>query len=209
MSSFSIGDGSAAESRTHRSGVLLASVDPVQGDGASLLCSTMADLARALQELLPQYSGVFTATVHGQPSITTVLQQIKSQGIDDLTVVPLHPQFSHGTTGAIMRELYRSLCDTGLDINLKTLTSWYDDVGYVNAQARMLAEYATSQILLPNDTHLVFLAGTPDVGDADSGTYVHQVRQTADFVAARVGWPAGRSPVSGSRHSARPSAPNR
>jgi glutamyl-tRNA reductase/protoheme ferro-lyase len=195
VSSFGIGDGSATESRTHRSGVLLASVDPVQGDGASLLCSTMADLARALQELLPQYSGVFTATVHGQSSIRTVLQQIKSQGIDDLTVVPLHPQFSHGTTGAIMRELYRSLCDTGLDINLKTLTSWYDDVGYVNAQARMLAEYATSQILLPNDTRLVFMAGAPDVGDADSGTYVHQVRQTADFVAARVGWPTDRYTV--------------
>ena len=196
MSSFGLCGGSAAESRTHRSGVLLASVGAVQGDGVSPLCSTMADLARALQGLLPQCSGVFTATVHGQPSITTVLKQIKSRGIDDLTVVPLHPQFSHGTTGAVMRELYRSLCDTGLDVSLKTLTSWYDDVGYVNAQARMLAEFATSHMLLPNDTQLVFFARAPHVGDvADSGTYVHQVRQTADFVAARLGWPTDRYEV--------------
>jgi len=88
------------------------------------------------------------------------------------------------------------LCDAGVDFDLTTRTSWHDDAGYVNAQARILAEYATSQLLLPSDTHLLFAAHAPAAKDAGAaGSYARQVTRTAELVAARLGWPADRYTV--------------
>ncbi|UCG86184.1 MAG: ferrochelatase [Gemmatimonadota bacterium] len=196
MRSFSPERHGTQPSDPHRSGVLLVSLGAVRDDGPSQQSSSMPDLARALLAVLPQGWQVFSAAVLGQPSVLTVLKEIESAGIDDLTVVPLHPQFSLGTSGVVLRELYRSLYQTGLSVSLTTRASWHDDVGYVNAQARMLAEFATSQLLLPNDAYLVFWAHSPaSSNNGATDTYTKQVKQTADLVVDRLGWPTDRYAV--------------
>ena len=127
---------------------------------------TMSGQARALVSLLPEGWCVLTAIHGGQPDIGSVIRQIEADGIAELTVVPLHPHFSETTSGAIMRELYSVLGESDQPINLITRTTWFDELGYVNAQARILAEFAISRRLNPGDAHILFAAHSPTSADA-------------------------------------------
>jgi ferrochelatase len=147
--------------------------------------------AAALAETLPDDWRVYWALRCGKPAIAESLGEIEAGGVEKLVVVPMYPQFSHATTGAIMAELYRILGSKMQSVNVATRATWYDDLGYVNAQARVIAEYATSNDLAPDDTQLVLAANglwTSTVRRREP--YAEHVKRTARLVAERVGWPA-------------------
>ncbi|UCD25325.1 MAG: ferrochelatase, partial [Gemmatimonadota bacterium] len=180
-----------------RKGVLLISLGSPSDDRQSSLAMTMSGQARALTSLLPEGWCVLTAIHGGQPDIGSVIRQVEADGINELTVVPMHPHFSRDTTGAIMRELYHALAAYGLNIDLVTRSAWGDELGYVNAQARMLAEFAISRRLNPGDAHVLFAAHSPISHDGrPDARYTRQVRRSAELVAERLGWPDSRVSLS-------------
>ena len=73
-------------------------------------------------------------------------------------VVPLYPQFSQTSTGTVVREVYRVLRESALHINVNARTTWYDDAAYLNAQAHLLAEFAKTNDLSPENAVLLFSA---------------------------------------------------
>jgi ferrochelatase len=150
----------------------------------------MSDQASALAAALPEGWAVYVAMRYGQPAIARVVSQLEADGIDDLVVVPMYPQFNRATSGTILRELHRVLRHTGQHINVALRSTWYDDVGYVKAQARLLADFAALRNLWPDDTHLVFSAHGQPASRAHGGAlYAGQVRRTVRLVAERLGWP--------------------
>jgi ferrochelatase len=158
------------------------------------LAVIISDQASALATALPEGWTVYVAKRYGQPAVAEVMSQVEADGIDDLVVVPMHPQFNRATSGTIMRELHRVLRHTGQHINVALRSTWYDDVGYVKAQARTLADYAASRNLWPDDTHLVFCAHDQPASRAHGGSlYAGQVRRTVRLVADRLGWPMERT----------------
>jgi glutamyl-tRNA reductase len=151
--------------------------------------------ADTLAETLPEGWQVFWAVRNGSPGIRRVLRQIEASGASELSVLPMHPEYSPAATGRVMADLYRALRRSP-QLNLTTCTTWYDDSGYVNAQARLVAEYATTQGLTPDKTQLVFSAvdwGTASV--LERSPYEEQVRRSARLISDRVGWPADRVSV--------------
>lgn len=153
----------------------------------------ISDQASALAAALPEGWTVYVAMRYGRPAIAEVMSRVEADGIDDLVVVPMYPQFNRATSGTIMRELHRVLRHTGQHINVALRTTWYDDVGYVKAQARLLADHAASRSLWPDDTHLAFCAhGQPASGAHGGSLYAGQVRRTVRLVADRLGWPMER-----------------
>ena len=59
---------------------------------------------------------------------------------------------------------------------------WYDDAGYINAQARLIHEHATEHGLTPEDTHLVYTAHPLPATAVDRrDPYVKQVRRAAEL----------------------------
>jgi ferrochelatase len=158
------------------------------------LAVIMSDQASALATALAGGWNVYVAMRYGRPAIADVLSHIEADGIDDLVVVPMYPQFNRATSGAILRELHRVLGRTGEHINVALRSTWYDDVGYVKAQARRLADYAASRNLWPGETHLLFYAhGQPASRGGGGSLYAGQVRRTSRLVTERLGWPSERT----------------
>jgi ferrochelatase len=152
-----------------------------------------AEQATALRAVLPEHWWVFAAARYGEPSIAAVLKQMQDQGIERIVAVSLYPQFAQATTGTIMRELYRVVGETARNMSLATRAAWHDDSGYVSAQARLIAEWAHSHDVWPDDAHLLFTAyGPPDSDVQLENTYAPQMRRTVDLVAQRLGWPGDR-----------------
>jgi ferrochelatase len=153
----------------------------------------MEDQAAALAEKLGKGWGVFLGMRYGRPSIREALEEIASQGIEELVVVPLYPQFSQTTTGTVVREVYRVMREAALHINITARTTWYDDAGYANAQAHLIADYARSRGLDPSNSVLLFSAhGLPESYIRRGDPYARQIAQAVHLVAERLGWPTER-----------------
>jgi glutamyl-tRNA reductase len=159
---------------------------------ATLPFDPLVTCAETLAETLPEDWQVFWAVRRGKPNIVQIVRQMAASGVRDLVVLPMHPEYSVAATGRIMSELYRALSRT-THFNLSTCTSWHDDAGYVNAQARLIAEYATTQDLTPADTRLAFVAIPWNASTvSERSQYEERVKHTVQLVSARVGWPADR-----------------
>lgn len=160
----------------------------------SPLRSIMEDQAAALAALLPKGYRVFTAMRYGRPSIAQAVAAVAAAGIDELVVVPLYPQFSQTTTGTVVQELYRVLQSSGAHINVAARTSWYDDAGYTNAQARRIADFAAEHQLRPDRTILLYSAHGLPVSYIERGDpYAGQVQRSMALLTQRLGWPVERT----------------
>ncbi len=162
-------------------------------DRGSPLRAIMEDQAVALAERLPKGWRVFLGMRYGRPSISDTLREITSLGIEELVVVPLYPHFSQTTTGTVVHEMYRVLREEAMHINVSARTTWYDDAGYVNGQAHLIADYARSRGLCPNNVFLLISAhGLPVSYTRRGDPYARQVRRSVDLIVERLGWPAER-----------------
>lgn len=162
-------------------------------DRGSPLRAIMEDQADELGKVLPSDWRVFLGMRYGNPSIPAALRSIAAAGIDELVVVPVYPQFSQTTTGTVLDEVYRVLKQHGLHINVSARTTWFDDAGYLNSQAHLLATFARSRELNPGNSYLVFSAhGLPVSYVRRGDPYEKQINHTVRLVAERLGWPAER-----------------
>ncbi len=163
-------------------------------DRGSPLRAIMQDQAAALAERLPDDWSVFIGMRYGQPSIESALHEIARQEIDELVVVPLYPHFSRTTTGTTVDEVYRILKSDALHINVVARTSWNADAGYLNAQSRLIADFATQHSLAPDNAYLLFTAHGLPVSYIERGDpYERQLTQSVRLIQERLGWPADRT----------------
>jgi ferrochelatase len=156
----------------------------------------MEQQATELRQLLPCNWKVFTAMRYGHPSIQETVQAIVAEGIEELVVVPLYPQYSRTTTGTVIQELYSVLKASGAHINVTARTTWYDDAGYANAQARLIADYAAEHGLDPQNSILLYSAHGLPVAYVERGDpYDSQLKRSIEIVTERLGWPVNRTRV--------------
>ena len=70
---------------------------------------------------------------YGEPSIESTLQRLAAQGIREVTLAPLYPQFADSTTTTVIEEVRRVVRERGLDMRLSTLPPFYDQPEYLDA----------------------------------------------------------------------------
>ncbi len=163
-------------------------------DEGSPLRTITEQQVSALAGVLPDGMRVFCAMRYGRPGIGETVARIQALGIEELVVVPMYPQYSGTSTATAVRELYRQIKLAGCRIDVVMRSIWYDDTGYINAQARLIYEYAEAHGLTPENTHLVYSLHSLPVSYVQRGDpYVDQIRKTAELVALRLGWPPNRA----------------
>lgn len=156
----------------------------------------MEEQASALAQMLPAGWRVFIGMRYGRPSITEAIQSIAALGVEELVVIPLYPQFSQTTTGTVIRELYDVLKRRGEHIRVNARTSWYNDAGYTNAQARLIADFADANNLTPDNSVLLYSAhGLPIAYIERGDPYADQIRQSIELTTERLGWPSNRTRI--------------
>lgn len=140
---------------------------------------------------------VFYAMRYANPSIGDTLIRIVADGVTDLIVIPMYPQYSGPSTGTALDELYQCARRFGLELNIQVRNTWYQDAGYIDAQASLIHEQALAQGLSPDDTILLYSTHSLPQSYIDDGDpYESQIRHTMELVNQRLGWPAHRSQLS-------------
>lgn len=165
-------------------------------EGSPLKVITARQTERLGQKLGGDWA-VYYAMRYANPSIRDVVASMAKDGITDVVVVPMYPQHAGPTTGTAIEALYRQLRRLGLRFSLSIRNDWYDDRGYIDAQAELLHRYMAERGLGSEDAFLLFSTHSmPASYIKDGDPYEGQVRRSMALVLRRLGWPEHRTSLS-------------
>lgn len=163
-------------------------------DRGSPLKFITEDQVEALQAALSSDWRIYSAMRYGNPSIASVMERIIECGITDLIVIPMYPQYSGPTTGTALTLLYEWLRKNNHPLNIEVRNFWYDDAGYIEAQARLIHQQAMASDLNPSNAFLLYSTHSmPESYIRDGDPYEAHVRESVRLVNEQLGWPKDRT----------------
>jgi len=113
-------------------------------DGAPLLVTSQVQqqkIAKQLKEKYGQDVIVDVAMRYGEPSISHVLQNFQQQGIDNLVVLPLYPQYAGPTTASVFDAMSNELRTWRYVPSLHFINSYHNNPHYIKALANTISEH--------------------------------------------------------------------
>ena len=135
------------------------------GGGSPLRSITEAQ-AEALESKLKelgQDAKIYIGMRYWHPFTEEAVSHIKQDGIKKLVILPLYPQFSISTSGSSFRVLEEMWATdpTLQQIKYTLISSWYDNSGYLQAMADLIAQ-ELDKFEQPEKAHIFFSAhGVP------------------------------------------------
>ena len=157
-------------------------------EGSPLLAAAK-HLASRTESLLRERHGaaaplVRAAMSYGEPSLGTVLRELRVAGVERLVALPLYPQSARSTTGAVMRRLRAELAGLAWDPEVVEVGCYGDDSLYLDA----IADSVRAAGFDPACDHVVFSFHSVPRPDVEAGdTYPEQVERTCAQLAERLG----------------------
>ncbi|MDF0478890.1 ferrochelatase [Vagococcus sp. PNs007] len=107
-------------------------------EGSPLLVYTKAQ-ARLLQEQLPDYSVRF-GMAYSEPSISDSLMKFEEEGIEEVTIIPLYPQYSTTTTASINDAVFKHYLKQENMPHLHFVREFTDHPLYIKLLAKQVVE---------------------------------------------------------------------
>ena len=156
--------------------------------GGSPLLVTSRQQQQALQAAL-QAQGrdepVVLAMSYGEPSLAQAWQQLRSQGVTDVLLLPLYPQYSSTTTASVFDGWARLMVSEPRVPALRLLGDYHDHPAYIGALVQSIRQH-WQQHEPPG--HLLFsFHGIPERYAERGDPYALQCRQSAQRVADQLG----------------------
>jgi len=155
-----------------------------QPDGSPLLVNTSklrAALERELLAVRPDMR-VEQAFLYSPPFVGQTLETLRAAGVRRLLVLPLFPQSSGSTTGAVHDQIAKALRSWRALPELRYIASYHAEGGYIGALAASIDEHWRS---LGSRSHLLMsFHGIPESYVAGGDRYAEECRQTAAQLAA-------------------------
>lgn len=153
-------------------------------DGGSPLAVHTAALARAVGERLPGWR-VAHAMRYGEPSVATVFDRLRADGVRRVRVLPLYPQYSTTTTASVVDAVVAAAGD----LQVEVLQDYHEDAGWAAAVAESIRAHWAAHGR--GERVLLSFHGIPrrlvDGGDP----YADQCEASARAIAAALGVPRG------------------
>ena len=160
--------------------------------GGSPLRRITEQQARELQSTLRSRgieATTYVAMRYWHPFTESAVADIKADGIDEVVVLPLYPQFSISTSGSSFRELQRLRQGDGgfAQLPLRCIRSYYDHPGYVDAMARLIA-HEVEACPDPTAAHVFFSAhGVPKSYVEEAGDpYQREIEACSTLIMQRL-----------------------
>jgi len=153
-------------------------------DGSPLLVNSRR-ITDGLGMALDGVALVRLAMRYGEPSVSRVLQDLMSQGVSELVVLPLYPQFSLTTTQTVFDAVEDALFALAWEPRLCLVGDYHDHPGWVEAVASSIRDFQRAH---GRPDKLIFsLHGIPqryaDAGDP----YGEQCRASVRLIASALG----------------------
>ncbi|MEO0367390.1 MAG: ferrochelatase [Pseudomonadota bacterium] len=124
--------------RSHKSAAAYREVWTEQG--SPLLTNTMELADKTQLELGDDYV-VKVGMRYGNPSVKTALAALHAEGVNDITAIPLYPQYSGSTNGSTFDALSRELSKYRWVPNLKFVSDYYAEQHYIDAIADSISTH--------------------------------------------------------------------
>ncbi|MEM8677057.1 MAG: ferrochelatase [Cyanobacteria bacterium P01_G01_bin.67] len=162
------------------------------GGGSPLREITEAQ-AVALQDKLRamgQDVKIYVGMRYWHPFTEEAIAQIKNDGIKEVVVLPLYPQFSISTSGSSFRVLEEMWSTDpilkGIDYTL--VSSWYNDPGYLQSMADLIGK-ELDKFPHPEQAHVFFSAhGVPVSYVEEAGDpYQEQIEECTRLIMQTLG----------------------
>lgn len=109
-------------------------------DGSPLLFH-LNNLTKKLQESLSDDFLVFRAMRYGNPSVKSIIENLKSIDIENITVVPLYPQYATSTTESTKQHVLDIFRKEGLKSEVRFIEQFYSEKPFIEAYAEQIASY--------------------------------------------------------------------
>ena len=161
--------------------------------GGSPLRAITDDQADALQAKLEKMGHdvkVYVGMRYWHPFTEEAIAQIKRDGVKEVVVLPLYPQFSISTSGSSFRVLEQMWStDPDLkDIEYKIVPSWYKNSGYLESMADLIAQ-ELDEFPNPNEVEVFFSAhGVPVSYVEEAGDpYKQQIEECTHLIMQSLG----------------------
>lgn len=106
--------------------------------GSPLLLHTRAQ-AEALQAVLPDHVVTF-AMRYGNPSLGEALKSLQSRGVEQITLVPMYPQYARASTGTTVEHFEKSLAKLPTPPVASVVPEFYGNAGYIEAVSERVRE---------------------------------------------------------------------
>ena len=146
-------------------------------------------LAKRLQEL-GQDAKIYVGMRYWHPFTEEAIAELKRDNIEKLVILPLYPQFSISTSGSsfrILEEMWAK--DPQLKkIEYTLIPSWYDNQGYLNAMADLIAK-ELDKFEQPEKARVFFSAhGVPVSYVEEAGDpYKKEIEECASLIMETLG----------------------
>lgn len=154
-------------------------------DGAPLRVYTRAQALGVAARMNGRNVTVAYAMTYGEPGIAGRIAQLLAEGVTQLAVLPLFPQYAASTTGAVMDAVGRALRAARRVPELHVATDFHLHPGYLDALAsQLLAHWARAG----RGEHLIVsFHGLPQRAAARGDPYPEQCAATAQGLADLLG----------------------
>ena len=151
--------------------------------------SPLTYLTRQLTEKVAEKlnaKGIIThyAMRYGEPSIATQLRTFKEEGITDLIVLPLYPQYSSTTTASIYDDLVKELNQWRHLPGFQFISDYHQNLHYIAAVAESIEQAWREQS--KNELLIMSFHGLPEVLTKWGDPYFHQCHKTAVLIAEKL-----------------------
>lgn len=141
-------------------------------------------LQQALQEEFKQTVPVALGMTYGNPSIASALAELQQQGVQQVLVLPLYPQYSSSTTASVFDAVAKALGQVTYLPELRFVRQYYDHPAYIKALAQSITKMREQQA---GEKLLLSFHGIPQRYEDKGDPYPSQCRRTAELVAAELG----------------------
>ncbi|WP_425478076.1 ferrochelatase [Aquifex aeolicus] len=136
--------------------------------------------AKALQERLGEDYKVVVGMRYWKPYIKDALSELLKEGINEVILLPLYPQYSKTTTGSAFNEFERSKKALKADhIKVKKIEHFYDHPLYIKAWAEQIKQ----SVEKPEEYHFLFSAHSlPKKLIEEGDPYQEQTEKTVKLI---------------------------
>lgn len=153
--------------------------------GSPLTFFTRQLTEKVAQQLIAQDVTVDYVMRYGEPSIATQLRRFKAEGINDIVVLPLYPQYSSTTTASIYDELIKELNSWRHLPSFRFISDYHQNEAYIAAIADSITQAWQAQS--KNDLLIMSFHGLPEQLTKWGDPYFYQCQQTAKLIAEKLG----------------------
>jgi protoporphyrin/coproporphyrin ferrochelatase len=162
--------------------------------GGSPLRRITDEQATALRDELVRRgidANVYVGMRYWHPFTEKTIEEIVRDGITELIVLPLYPQFSVSTTGSSFKDFVAQLDRRGglRHIRRRYITRWHTHEPYINALAQRISdEIKTLPDPDPRNVHILFSAhSVPQSYITNGDPYLRHTEETVRLVTEKLG----------------------